>query len=86
MLMAAMAPVRPASAETGSASMDRIIAEVFGGFDATPNEPLAGRARFMACGYVAPALSTPQSDAGSADAALTRMLDWLRVRLRRLGE
>jgi hypothetical protein len=46
----------------------------------------AGRARYMACGFVAPSLSRPEPPASVGDEAYAQMLERLRAYLRRFGE
>lgn len=68
-------------ARAGGEMADSAAADEAGGASVAVQPPLAGRARFMACGYVAPVLSDPtfDFDAGTgADAAFTRMLERLR--------
>lgn len=77
LLAAALLAATPALAETGSEWFE---AQVRAGAP----EPEPSRARFMACGYVAPALSRLEAPP-SADSALMQMLEGLRAYLRRLG-
>lgn len=80
LLAATLLVASQAWAETGS---DWFEAQVRAG-QPEVEAPPASRARFMACGYVAPGLSAPNPPR-SADKALMQMLETLRAYLRHLG-
>lgn len=85
-LCAGVAAAWPVQAETGSERMDRGIAQALAMLLNPAGEPSHSRARFMACGYVAPILASTEEPSPGGDAAFARMLEWLRFQLRRVAE
>jgi len=83
LLAALLLAAAPALADTGSDWFDTQSKAVQHLLSAEP--AAAGRARFMACGFVAPRLTQPDPSATGGDQAFMLMLDALRGYLQRLG-
>lgn len=75
----------PALADSGSEWFDALTTELRRALRVEAAQPTAGRARFMACGYVAPGLATWEAPRSGDDRAVAEMLEHLRSQLGGFG-
>lgn len=75
----------PALADSGSEWFDALTTDLRRALRFEAAHPAAGRARFMACGYVAPGLAAGEAPRSGGDSALAQMLEHLRRQLRGFG-
>ena len=85
LVFAAGFPCALAWADGGPDGLDARTAEFRGAQRAEVAPPATGRARFMACGYVAPGLDVMEAAASGGDEAFARMLERLKGHLLGLG-
>lgn len=85
-LLAAMLLATQALADTAPEGFDAQLRAAQRGLGLEVTAYRAGRARYMACGFVSPSLSRPGPPDSGGDEAYAQMLERLRAYLRRFGE